>query len=219
VDSETLLSQGDVALYRAKAQSRGIYSFFTDAMDEEVRNRVTLGVELREALTRDQLTLRYQPQINNHDGPHHRGRGTSSVATSDARPIQPSRFIPIAERTGLISALGTWVLKESCRQLRIWREAGLAVDHVAVNLSALQFKTPRELERDVLAIVTDSGLPPSSIELELTETALMTASRDHDDVLAGCEAAVYGWPSTTSGRAIRHSTTCAVPRGPDQDRA
>ena len=97
--------------------------------------------------------------------------------------LGPGTFIPDAERSGLILLLGRWVLGEACRQTRRWLDAGLAPPLIAVNLSGTQFKMPLQLEMDIAAAVAESGLPPQLLELELTESVLMEASRDHNAVL------------------------------------
>jgi diguanylate cyclase (GGDEF)-like protein/PAS domain S-box-containing protein len=182
-DAETLLSNADVALYRAKSEGRGTYRFFTDAMNLEVHTRVNLATELREAIAAGQLFLEYQPQVDVDTGRivgvealarwHHPTRGV----------VSPGEFIPAAEKSGLIAPLGHWVLREACRQMKEWLDADLAPPLVGVNLSALQFKAPLDLENDIAAILAEMALPPQRLELELTESALMEASREHNDVL------------------------------------
>jgi diguanylate cyclase (GGDEF)-like protein len=181
--TEALLSHADIALYRAKSEGRGTYRFFTDAMDAEVRTEFMLGAELRDAIASDQLYLVYQPQIDIYTG---RIIGVE-VLLRWLHPtrgiVSPALFIPVAEKSGLIVALGRWVMKEACRQMKKWQDAGVAPPLIAVNLSALQFKTPRELEKDINAILAETGVPPHKVELELTESVLMDASREHSDVL------------------------------------
>lgn len=182
-DSESLLSHADIALYRAKSEGRGVFRFFTENMDVEVRERVRLAADLRDAIANDALALVYQPQIDIESGRlvglealvrwHHRQLG----------PIPPGDFVTVAEKSGLISALGRWVLQRACDQLRQWQEQGISVPGVSVNLSALQFKAPVELERDIDAILSASAIAPQLLEIELTETALMETSREHEDVL------------------------------------
>src|SRR5690242_2763757 len=182
-DAETLLSHADVALYRAKSEGRGTYRFFTDEMDAEVRLRVTLEAELRSALASGQLFLVYQPQVDIETG---RIVGVEALIRwrhPTRGVVSPGEFIPVAEQCGLIVALGHWVMREACRQMKEWLDAGVAPPLIAVNLSALQFKTPLELERDFDAILTETGVPPQRVELELTESVLMDASREHGDVL------------------------------------
>ena len=182
-DAEALLSSSDVALYRAKAEGRGTYRFFTDAMDTDVRNRVALTGELREAIESNQLYLEYQPQVDVDSGGiigvealvrwRHPARGI----------VSPGEFIPVAEKNGLIVALGRWVLHEACRQMKEWIDAGVSPSLIAVNVSALQFKTPFELENDIAEILAETGLPPGFLELELTETIFMEVGRQHSGTL------------------------------------
>jgi diguanylate cyclase (GGDEF)-like protein len=182
-NTEMLVSHADIALYRAKAEGRGTYRFFTEAMDAEVRTEFMLGAELRQAIDSDELYLMYQPQVDIYTG---RIIGVEALA----RWLHPTRgivppgvFIPVAEKSGLIVAVGRWVIGEACRQMKEWLDTDVAPPLIAVNLSALQFKTPRELEKDIAAILVETGVPPQRVELELTESVLMDASREHGDVL------------------------------------
>jgi diguanylate cyclase (GGDEF)-like protein len=182
-DSEMLLSHADIALYRAKSEGRGTYRFFTDAMDAEVRTEFMLGAELRQAIETGELYLVYQPQVDIYTG---RIIGVEALARwlhPTRGVVSPSVFIPVAEKTGLIVAVGRWVMNEACRQMKEWLDAGVAPPIIAMNLSARQFKTPRELENDIAATLAETGVPPQRVELELTESVLMDASREHSDVL------------------------------------
>jgi diguanylate cyclase (GGDEF)-like protein/PAS domain S-box-containing protein len=182
-DVETLLSHADVALYRSKAEGRGIFRFFTPAMDRQVRARVTLGYELREAIARNQLFLVYQPQVDAATG---RVTGIEALVRwrhPTRGVLTPGYFIPVAEATGTIAMLGHFVLWQACRQAKDWLDAGCAMSRIAVNISALEFKTPAVLEANILAALAATGLPPHLLELELTESVLMVASREHDTIL------------------------------------
>jgi len=182
-DAETLLSQADVALYRAKADGRGTYRFFTNALDTEVRTRVILGAELREAIALGQLFLVYQPEVN-IDTNHIIGVETLVRWQHPKRGlIFPDKFIPAAESSGQIVALGRWVLQEACRQMKEWLDAGIAPPLIAVNVSASQFKTPLELKNDIAAILAENALSPELLELEITEGVFMEASQEHNDDL------------------------------------
>lgn len=182
-DAEALLAHADVALYRAKSEGRHTYRFFTAAMDAEVRNRVALTSELQAGIAAGQLSLEYQPQVDME---------TSRLVGLEAlvrwnHPTRgvllPGEFLPAAERSGLIVMLGNWVLRAACQQARQWLEAGVALPPLAINVSALQFKAPRELEKEIEAALTETGLPPESLEIEMTETALIGTSSAHDNVV------------------------------------
>jgi diguanylate cyclase (GGDEF)-like protein/PAS domain S-box-containing protein len=182
-DAEALLSHADVALYRAKAEGRDSYRFFTDAMDTEVQNRVRLGAELRRAVDEGQLFLMYQPQVAIDSG---RITGMEALVRwqhPERGVLDPDLFIPIAEQIGIIAKVGHWVLWEACRQGRVWLDAGVAPARISVNVSALQFRAPVALEADIAAALAHTGLPPQMLELELTESVLMTASHEHSDLL------------------------------------
>jgi len=182
-EAETLLSHADMALYRAKADGPGTYCFFTGAMDAEVRARVTMVTELREAIDTGQFFLMYQPQVDIDTGRiiglealvrwHHPKLGI----------VRPGKFIPAAEKSGMIVELEHWVMREACRQTKLWLDAGIAPPLVAVNVSGVRFKAPLELENDIAVILEESGLPPQYLELELTESVVMEASRKHNDLL------------------------------------
>lgn len=181
--AETLLSHADVALYRAKAEGRGTFRFFTDSMDLEVRTRVSLGADLRGAIAAGQLFLVYQPQIDVDTG---RFVGVEALARWQHPKrglVSPTTFIPIAEQNGMIVALGTWALREACRQMKEWITAAIAPPLIAVNVSGQQFKTPFALENVISAVLAETGLPPQRLELELTESVLMEISRAHNDAL------------------------------------
>jgi diguanylate cyclase (GGDEF)-like protein/PAS domain S-box-containing protein len=179
-DARTLLSHADMALYQAKAAGAGTYRFFTEAMDTEVRTRVTVGAELREAIETGQLFLLYQPEVELATG---RIIGTEALVRwrhPRRGVLGPDVFVPVAEQTGLIGALGRWVLWTAARQAQAWADAGISGVRMGVNVSALQFKTPAALEADISAVLSATRLPPELLELELTETALMTASGGGD---------------------------------------
>jgi diguanylate cyclase (GGDEF)-like protein/PAS domain S-box-containing protein len=182
-NAETLLSHADVALYRAKAEGRGTYRFFTDAMDVAVRTRVTLGAELRDALAGGQIFVMYQPQIDVDTGGFAGVEALARWRHPTRGLVPPGTFIPIAEQSGLIVPLGNWVLHEACRQMKEWVDAGIAPPLMAVNVSGLQFKTPFALENEITEILTETGLPPQRLELELTESVLMEVSSAHNDAL------------------------------------
>ena len=182
-DAETLLAHADVALYRAKLEGRHTYRFFTEAMDTEVRKRVALTSELHAGIAAGQLFLAYQPQVDMETSQliglealvrwNHPTRGV----------LLPCEFLPAAELSGLIVMLGNWVLRSACRQAKEWLDSGVALPSMAVNVSALQFKAPHALENEIIAALDETGLPPATLEIEMTETALMGTSSGHDNVI------------------------------------
>jgi diguanylate cyclase (GGDEF)-like protein/PAS domain S-box-containing protein len=183
LDAETMLSHADVALYRAKSEGRGIYRFFTDNMDTEIRARIQMCTELRQAIALEQLFLAYQPLVDIDTGRivglealvrwHHPTRGD----------LGPDAFIHAAEISGLIIPLGHWVMREACRQAKQWSEAGIAPPPIAINVSAVQFKLPGALESDIAANLMEFALPASHLELELTESVLMEAACEDNNTL------------------------------------
>ena len=187
-DAESMLAHADLALYRAKAEQRGSYRFFSNGMDAEVRARVSMGRELREALASDQFVLMYQPQVEILTG---RIVGLEALVRwfhPTLGMLGPVEFIPEAERNGLIVPLGRWIMREACRQARQWLDAGTAPPLISVNVSSAQFRTSFRLEEDIAATVAEFRLPPRLLELELTESVLMEASRDHNGLLSRLRA-------------------------------
>jgi len=182
-DAEALISHADVALARAKSEGRGSSRFFNQKMDEEMRRRVILGAELRKAIARDELFLVFQPQVSLADGSVTGVEALARWRHPTFGLIGPDVFIALAERMGLIVEVGRWVLWSACRQAMAWVDAAGTPMRMCVNLSALQFQAPLELEADIAAVLAETGLPPQSLELELTESVIMTVSREHDEVL------------------------------------
>jgi diguanylate cyclase (GGDEF)-like protein/PAS domain S-box-containing protein len=171
-DFDILLQRADTAMYQAKAAGRNTYRFFTAAMNTEAMENLQLRSALRRAVENQEFTLYYQPQIDL------RSRRVSGVEAllrwrrADGELISPERFIPIAEESGLIVPIGEWVLREACAQAVQWQAAGLPELIMAVNLSAVQFRRGN-LERNVADALTNSGLHPGLLELELTESLLL----------------------------------------------
>ena len=182
-DAETLLSHADLALYEAKSQGRGAFRFYSSSMEMSVRYRVGLDSELRDAVASEQFFLMYQPQIDVETG---RIVGVEALVRwrhPSRGIVGPEVFIPAVERSGLIIPLGRWILREACRQTRLWHDAGIALQSISINVSGIQFKQPLEFEADVIAALAEFGLSGSSLELELTESVLMETSREHNETL------------------------------------
>ena len=175
--SGELTQHADAALYLAKGQGRHTYRYYTEALTRASHDRLSLEARLRRALEDDQLIVYYQPLVEINSG---RIVGAEAlVRWHDPKEgmILPDRFIPIAEESGLIIPLGEEVLRTACRQGRAWTDAGLPPLFMAVNLSPRQFTHP-DLAEHILAILNETGFDPKRLELELTESALMTEGSD-----------------------------------------
>jgi diguanylate cyclase (GGDEF)-like protein/PAS domain S-box-containing protein len=182
-DAEALLSHADVALYRAKADGIGTYRFYTEAMDAEVRARVALDAELAEAVKLEQFAVLYQPQVDIESG---RIAGVEALVRWNhptRGALGPTSFIVAAEASGAIVPLGRIVLREACLQMRRWMDAGIAPPLIAINVSGVQFRVPGGLENLLTEVLLESGVPPERVEIELTESVLMEASRSHNAAL------------------------------------
>jgi diguanylate cyclase (GGDEF)-like protein/PAS domain S-box-containing protein len=169
---DTLLKHADTAMYHAKEAGRNTFRFYTEEMNVHAVEHQRIRVGLRRALERGELVLHYQPQIDLASG---RIVGAEALVRWDnpeSGLLPPGDFIPTAEDSGLIVPIGDWVLREACRQAAAWHDAGLPDIVVAVNVSATQFRRG-DLEKSVLDALMDSGLSPSRLELELTESILM----------------------------------------------
>jgi EAL domain-containing protein (putative c-di-GMP-specific phosphodiesterase class I) len=171
-DAETLIKNADAAMYGAKENGRKNFRFFTDDMNAQVVERLTLESSLRRALPEKELFLMYQPQMNIATG---RITGLEALLRwqhPDLGLVPPDKFIRIAENSGLIVPIGEWVLRTACSQARKWQDEGLPAVSVAVNVSAVQFRQENfcELVRQVLR---ETGLAPQYLELELTESLLL----------------------------------------------
>lgn len=180
---DALLAQADQALYRAKHAGRGQYRFYSNEIDHEAREHLTLADELRLALMRDELEIRYQPQIELSSGKivgmealmrwNHPTRGL----------LLPEDFLPIAEQFSIMPQLGRWALDTACRQMSLWRRAQLPLPVLAINVALTQIKMGREFVRDVTECINRWGISPSDIELDVTELVLARATLAQSDAL------------------------------------
>ena len=167
-DFDTLTQCADVAMYRAKIDGRNTFRFFTPQMQAQSLRALVLENALRRALERGQFSLAYQPQFCIASGAIRSVEALLRWSHPELGNISPAEFIPIAEDCGQILPIGEWVLRTALTQLKDWRAQGLVLEAVAVNLSAVQFRQP-QLPELITQILTEIGLPPDSLELELTE--------------------------------------------------
>jgi diguanylate cyclase (GGDEF)-like protein len=171
-DVDTLLRNADAAMYRAKEHGRANFQFYTSEMNERVSDRLALENALRRALERREFALHYQQKVDLRTGEIIGAEALVRWSHPEWGLVRPARFIPIAEETGLIVPLGEWVLHEAARQTRAWLDAGLNPGIVSVNLSARQFRQ-EGLVRTVSRVLEETGLDPSALEMELTESMVM----------------------------------------------
>ena len=168
-DPDVLLKNADLALYRAKAEGRSRFRFFQPEMDLQMQARRAIELDLRRALALKEFELVYQPQV---DLATHEVVGFEALLrwnNAKRGMISPADFIPIAEETGLIVSIGEWVLRTACAEAASWDQPA----SIAVNLSAIQFQD-QSLVRTVTSALAHSGLDPQRLELEITESALMS---------------------------------------------
>jgi diguanylate cyclase len=177
-DPDELLRNADMALRRAKSEGRGTYCFFEKEMNERMTARRVLETGLRTALTNGEFELYYQPIQNLERNEISGLEALLRWKHPERGMISPTDFIPLAEETGLIVAIGEWVLREACMQAVRWPQH----IKVAINLSPKQFKSPAIVQTVVSAVVA-AGIAPSRVELEITETALLEESEQTLDLL------------------------------------
>lgn len=171
-DMESLLKYADAAMYHAKEQGRNCYRYFTAELNARAGRRLSLETSLRQALERNEFVLHFQPQVSAETGKIFGAEALVRWKHPELGIIPPLEFISLAEDTGLIVPLGRWVMENACQHANAWRAAGFDQVHVAVNISG------RQMAREVLVesvenALKKSGLDPTSLELELTESLLM----------------------------------------------
>lgn len=181
-DSETLLSNADAAMYRAKADGRNAYRYYSAEMTEQALARVALETALRVALSEDQFELHYQPQVNIHTGRLVGAEALLRWIHPAQGQVMPGAFISIAEESGLIKEIGRWVLEQACVQLRDWRGRGISGFHVAVNLSGREM-SQLDLVESVDRALAQSGCDPTQLELEITEGFLVQQPAKAKEIL------------------------------------
>ena len=181
-DAETLIKNADTAMYQAKENGRQSYQFFKPAMNVRAVERQSIEENLRRALERQEFALHYQPKIDLRTGKISGAEALIRWTHPVRGPVSPAQFIPVAEDCGLILPIGQWVLREACKQARAWVDAGLPVTSMAVNISSMEFRDDNFLD-SVFAALSETGLDPQSLELELTESVLMKRAESAASVL------------------------------------
>jgi diguanylate cyclase (GGDEF)-like protein/PAS domain S-box-containing protein len=183
VDADTMLRNADVAMYEVKMKGRDDYRFFTPQMSELPAARLRIEQDLRRALKRGELRLHYQPKVDARTGAIVGAEALLRWQVDGQDVYMPDQFIPVAEESGLIVPLGEWVIREACRQAGEWYRAGKPIV-VAVNVAAPQFQHPG-FHATLKQALDDAQLPPSLIELELTERMVMSAGDQSRALMQG----------------------------------
>jgi EAL domain-containing protein (putative c-di-GMP-specific phosphodiesterase class I) len=173
---EGLLKAADTAMYHAKDSGKNSYLFYSGDMDAAGVERLKLENDLRKAIERNELILHYQPQVDTNTGSVVGVESLIRWQHPEHGLVPPFKFIPLAEEMGLIDELGNWVLREACRQMKVFEKLGFQLPKIAVNVSALQFN-PLFISR-VSEVLQEFKLKPSSLELELTEGVVMNNAND-----------------------------------------
>ena len=172
-NAEALLGAADAAMYRAKQAGRNSYQFFTVEIHQRSRARSQMGVDLRHALEREEFSLAYQPKYRLTDRRPCGGEALLRWNHTERGNVPPVEFIPVLEEIGLILQVGEWVLGRVCADIKAWQAAGLPPMPIAVNLSARQFRL-QDLDARIREVVRAAGVDPALLELEITESQLMS---------------------------------------------
>jgi diguanylate cyclase (GGDEF)-like protein/PAS domain S-box-containing protein len=173
---ERLIKNADTAMHRAKEQGKNTYKFFIPSIDEHASKKVILENDLRKAIELKEFIIHFQPQMNMITGQIIGAEALVRWNHPTKGLIPPNVFIPLAEETGLILSIGEWVMRTACQQNKAWQDAGFPPMPVSVNLSTRQFLQPN-LADQITTILTETGLDPQYLELEITES--MTIDIDH----------------------------------------
>lgn len=181
-DATTLMRMADMAMYRAKEQGKNTYQLHANDMSEQVSERNQLEGRLRSALSRNQFVLYFQPLYDLACEDYYGVEALVRWHHPELGMVPPASFIPLAEESGMIEALGTWVIHEACRQLREWLDAGIDPHRVSVNLSPRQFKRG-QLVALVQRALDNAGLEPERLTLEITENIIMQNPDEAREIL------------------------------------
>lgn len=181
-DFDTLLKKADTAMYHAKNGGRNAYRFYTGHMNDNAVERLRMQAHLRQAIERHELHLHYQPQFDLETGGLIGAEALIRWNNAEMGNVQPGKFIPFAEQSGLIIPIGEWVVHEACRQARTWLNDGHEPITIAVNLSAVQFRRP-DIVESLLNAARSHDIDPRHIELELTESVLLYDVQSAIDII------------------------------------
>ncbi len=183
-DVDTLLRNADIAMYSAKKSSRNAFRFYSSAMNEEAEHKRDLECRLRRALANDEFSLHFQPIRETSTGLIRAAEVLIRWEDPEIGNVPPDEFIPIAEDTGLMVPIGSWVLRAACEQARVWREAGFQSIRLAVNVSGHQIRVAEFVE-EVRTTLIQTGISPQDLELEITESTIMQEDEATDRAFQG----------------------------------
>ena len=213
-DPESLLRNADSAMYRAKESGRNTYQLCTDEMKGRALQRLSLETKLRRALQEQQLVLHYQPQVSLSDGKVIGAEALLRWNDPERGYVYPSSFIPVAEESRLILPIGDWVLRTACTQMREWRDRGLALPRISINLSPRQFQQ-QDLVDTIRRVLEETRLEAKALEIEITEgTAMANAEATIETLHAlrelGCSISIddFGTGYSSLNYLKRFPITC-----------
>lgn len=186
VDVDSLIKFADTAMYHAKALGRNNFQFYTNKLNEMATRHMLLETGLKQAISRNELSLVYQPKFCLRNGSLTGLEALLRWQHSELGPISPAEFIPLAEETGMINQIGHWVINHACQQLAEWNELGFSDITMAVNLSARQLKA--DIISTIEVALAVSGLPAQALELELTESMIMGNPQESVNILSKLKA-------------------------------
>ncbi|MGR6500658.1 EAL domain-containing protein [Shewanella sp. Koi 1] len=185
-DVDSLIKFADTAMYHAKALGRNNFQFYTNKLNEMATRHVQLEAGLKQAISRNELSLVYQPKFCLRNGSLTGLEALLRWQHCELGPISPAEFIPLAEETGIINQIGHWVINHACQQLAEWNELGFGDISMAVNLSARQLKA--DIISTIEVALAVSGLPAKALELELTESMIMGNPQESVNILSKLKA-------------------------------
>lgn len=181
-DTESLVKNADIAMYKAKARGKNKYVLCTENMKEEIKKNMVLSNHLFRAIEKNELSVYYQPQISFKTGKIIGVEALLRWNHSDFGQVSPATFIPLSEKNGAINKIGEWVLRTACAQNKKWQEEGLIQARIGVNLSVIQFNDPLIVEK-IEKIVEDTGLKAEDLDLEITESVAVKQNASVVEIL------------------------------------